>query len=60
VCSSDLAFRLQINYEWRNRKTLGLGTVSNQGASVQNMVTIMVSSLLPQVEAMLHPFARIL
>jgi hypothetical protein len=54
------AFRLQLNYEWRNRKTLGLGTVSNQGASVQNMVTIMVSSLLPQVEAMLHPLARIL
>jgi len=58
------AFLLQANFEWRNRETLGISQVSQQGSSIQQgaqpSLALKQMTLLPEVESTLQPFKRIL
>jgi len=58
------AFDLQLNFEWRGRKTLGLAQVSQQGASIQAPAQITLAlkgmTFLPEVESTLQPLRRII
>jgi hypothetical protein len=64
VMALKRAFDLQLNYEWRNRKTLGIAQVSQQGASMQApaMITLALAgmTLLAEVESTLQPLRRML
>ena len=48
------AFSLQFGYEWRNRKTLGLASISAGGASV----SLAPAKFLPEVAEALAPHRR--
>lgn len=58
------AFDLQLNFEWRNRKTLGISQISQQGASMQAgtqpSLVIKGMTLLPEVETTIQPLRRML
>lgn len=64
VLSLKRAFGLQLNYEWRNRKTLGLSQVSQQGVSLQSgmqpSLAMRNMTLLPEVQSTLQPLRRML
>ena len=53
---------MQANFEWRNRKTLGINQVSQSGASIQQGAQVSLAlkqrTLLPEVETTLQPFVR--
>lgn len=49
------AFRMQLSYEWRNRRIMGQNSVSAQGHSVQ----LAPAKFLPVVIDALHSFRRI-
>jgi len=57
-------FMLQANYEWRNRKILGISQVSQQGATVHQGAQVPLAlkqmTLLPEVESGLQPFVRMI
>jgi len=58
------AFFLQMDFEWRNRRSLGMAQVSSQGVTIQQgqQVQLLMKerTLLPEVESMLTPLKRIL
>lgn len=50
------AFRLQLGFEWRNRRTLGQQSVSMNGQAV----SLAPAKWLPAAEAALQPYARVI